>query len=350
MTDELNLMRAEFEAWAQAEGTPTGRYTDGEYVTPTCYHWKAWQAAWNRRAKPAEASAQAEDYLRGKYGAYRGHPEWRALEEAFNAGRASVGAQAEELPPLPAPKLCDFGNQDDFDDAHDEWERQQRYAVVGAMEYNGNTVSYMYSKAKNYGNVLVECCNLIGGSGHIKDRIKGLMQERDEARAAIAADRASRAAEAQAEGLTDDVIERFALEHIAPGWKQLVAVTEQDSDYKQSEQFRRVKAYTQAIAAHTRKQEAQGDHCNGGFHNIADVRNAIVKEGYMCIDCGKLFSAADHSAPKEAQGEQAGEDMRTLLEAALTAELHADDLDLGRRLRAMRAAIAASKSAEGGAA
>lgn len=28
----------------------------------------------------------AEQYLRGRYGAYRGHHEWRALEEAFNAG------------------------------------------------------------------------------------------------------------------------------------------------------------------------------------------------------------------------------------------------------------------------
>ena len=31
----------------------------------------------------------AEEYLRQKYGAYRGHPEWRALEEAF---LASAGA------------------------------------------------------------------------------------------------------------------------------------------------------------------------------------------------------------------------------------------------------------------
>jgi len=28
----------------------------------------------------------AEDWLRQRYGAYRGHPAWRELEEAFNAG------------------------------------------------------------------------------------------------------------------------------------------------------------------------------------------------------------------------------------------------------------------------
>lgn len=33
-------------------------------------------------------SPSAEDWLRKKYGAYRGHPEWRALEAAFNAGMA----------------------------------------------------------------------------------------------------------------------------------------------------------------------------------------------------------------------------------------------------------------------
>lgn len=35
------------------------------------------------------ASGDAETYLRGKYGAYKGHFAWRELEEAFNAGAAS---------------------------------------------------------------------------------------------------------------------------------------------------------------------------------------------------------------------------------------------------------------------
>lgn len=79
----------------------------------------------------------------------------------------------------PEPQLCEFGNEDDFDEAHDEWERQQRYAVVGAMEYNGNTVSYMYSKAKNYGNVVCAAHNLIGKPGHVLDTLKALIAERD---------------------------------------------------------------------------------------------------------------------------------------------------------------------------
>lgn len=29
-------------------------------------------------------------------------------------------------------------------------------------------------------------------------------------------------------------------------------------------------------------------------HRIADARNPVVKSGYLCIDCGALFSAADH--------------------------------------------------------
>lgn len=41
-----------------------------------------------------EATGPAEVWLRSRYGAYRGHFAWRELEEAFNAGRASL--------PLPA--------------------------------------------------------------------------------------------------------------------------------------------------------------------------------------------------------------------------------------------------------
>lgn len=41
-------------------------------------------------AQQAEGSQTAEEYLRGKYGAYRGHHAWRELEEAFNAGRSQT--------------------------------------------------------------------------------------------------------------------------------------------------------------------------------------------------------------------------------------------------------------------
>lgn len=33
-------------------------------------------------------------------------------------------------------------------------------------------------------------------------------------------------------------------------------------------------------------------------HRIVDARNPIIKSGYICIDCGALFAAADHDAPK----------------------------------------------------
>lgn len=38
-------------------------------------------------------------------------------------------------------------------------------------------------------------------------------------------------------------------------------------------------------------------------HSIADIRNPVVTSGYMCVKCGALFSAADHSAPVQARSE-----------------------------------------------
>jgi hypothetical protein len=35
-------------------------------------------------------------------------------------------------------------------------------------------------------------------------------------------------------------------------------------------------------------------------HRIADVRNEVVKSGYMCLDCGALFAAADHASEPKA--------------------------------------------------
>lgn len=40
----------------------------------------------------------AEQWLRDRYGAYRGHFAWRELEEAFLAGRASLAASAGSEP------------------------------------------------------------------------------------------------------------------------------------------------------------------------------------------------------------------------------------------------------------
>ncbi|WP_320533626.1 hypothetical protein [Robbsia andropogonis] len=40
------------------------------------------------------------------------------------------------------------------------------------------------------------------------------------------------------------------------------------------------------------RESAQSVECQ---HRIADARNPVVKSGYICVDCGALFSAADHS-------------------------------------------------------
>ena len=81
--------------------------------------------------------------------------------------------------PVAVPQLCDYGNEDDFRDALYEHELAENDRIVGAMQYNGNTVSYMYSKARNYGNVVLECHKLIGKQGHVVDTLKALISERD---------------------------------------------------------------------------------------------------------------------------------------------------------------------------
>jgi hypothetical protein len=51
----------------------------------------------------AETQQKAEDYLREKYGAYRGHFAWRELEEAFTTGYLRARTeQATEIAALKA--------------------------------------------------------------------------------------------------------------------------------------------------------------------------------------------------------------------------------------------------------
>ena len=52
----------------------------------------------------------------------------------------------------------------------------------------------------------------------------------------------------------------------------------------------------QAITAIKAALEAKDEQCR---HRIADARNPVVKDGYLCVDCGALFSAADHAMPKQ---------------------------------------------------
>lgn len=43
--------------------------------------------------------SKAEEYLRAKYGAHRGHPRWRDFEEMFNAGFNSCKSSIEDSIP-----------------------------------------------------------------------------------------------------------------------------------------------------------------------------------------------------------------------------------------------------------
>lgn len=73
----------------------------------------------------------AEDYLRSKYGAYRGHFAWRELEEAFNAGRTSLApAEAPELTVAEMPTTENiareaftemYGREPDIDGSDWDW-------------------------------------------------------------------------------------------------------------------------------------------------------------------------------------------------------------------------------------
>ncbi|MTD33989.1 hypothetical protein [Paludibacterium denitrificans] len=53
-------------------------------------------------------------------------------------------------------------------------------------------------------------------------------------------------------------------------------------------------------------------------HRIADARNQVVQSGYLCMDCGALFSAADHGEsqqPASTQPVAAPDEVRLAVEA-----------------------------------
>lgn len=49
------------------------------------------------------------------------------------------------------------------------------------------------------------------------------------------------------------------------------------------------------LAARASTPPTAAEQCS---HRIADVRNKVVKSGYMCLDCGAVFAAADHDGPR----------------------------------------------------
>ena len=50
-----------------------------------------------------------------------------------------------------------------------------------------------------------------------------------------------------------------------------------------------------SVASPLRTTQPKAEPCQ---HSIADARNPVVKNGYICVKCGALFSAADHAQPK----------------------------------------------------
>lgn len=100
----LDYAKTQREALAQPEPEPepesepvTIAYVQGFYkgIDHNCINpyfqnsdeYKAWAIGWEEGAKKQpEPAKAAEHYLRGRYGAARGHFAWRELEDAFNSG------------------------------------------------------------------------------------------------------------------------------------------------------------------------------------------------------------------------------------------------------------------------
>lgn len=74
----------------------------------------------------------AEEYLREKYGAYRGHYEWRALEEAFNAGKQSQRDRDEQ----DVPRVVAFLEQLDKRLEAAGYTHAQRLEITGLLLSN----------------------------------------------------------------------------------------------------------------------------------------------------------------------------------------------------------------------
>jgi hypothetical protein len=91
-------------------------------------------------AQQVESAADAETYLRDRYGAARGHHAWRELTEAFNAGCASA-QQAEpvrEWQGLTDEQLRKMHHEDQFGlfCDYDEFEQIARAVEQALKEKN----------------------------------------------------------------------------------------------------------------------------------------------------------------------------------------------------------------------
>jgi hypothetical protein len=155
--------REAFEEWAIPRFLYVTKRPDGEYASGATHEaWCAWQDrvaltalqyakakcqhlnsvtqhtedgtpvefcrdCGTNRLTTAQPAATAEYYLRGRYGAYRGHHAWRELEEAFNAGMAAQ----------PADRLAQLEQWVDATGAiskHSSWYGELQAIVAGRGE------------------------------------------------------------------------------------------------------------------------------------------------------------------------------------------------------------------------
>ncbi|ALS64916.1 hypothetical protein [Pandoraea apista] len=96
---------------------------------------------------------------------------------------------------------------------------------------------------------------------------------------------------------SDAEIERLALEHIAPHAKTLFP----DKDYKETEQFRRVKAYTLAMfAARSPLSADGGDRKDAERYRIVRHKVCIVGDAFHIINLRPTYVAPDAGAELDA--------------------------------------------------
>lgn len=89
----------------------------------------------------------------------------------------------------------------------------------------------------------------------------------------------------------DDLIERLALHHIAPGFRQLAAISGK-GDYRKTEQFARVKAYSTALlASHPAPQAAAEGVVLSDELAISAAMKAGNKHGVKSFDALRIVAA-----------------------------------------------------------
>ena len=92
------------------------QWIDGTPLSNDVPVWMATFAQYHAAQQPAAPAlpADAAEWLRQKYGAERGHPDWRALAEAFEAGKAPPRAPLteERIMEIVAELQCDYDDDD----------------------------------------------------------------------------------------------------------------------------------------------------------------------------------------------------------------------------------------------